>query len=52
MEVNKMEKNNTQSTGIDNEEIMNRVNEKFEKIAQEAKDMVNNNDQNDADEYS
>ena len=40
-----MEKNNNQSTETtNNEEIMNRVNQTFDKISQDVRDMINSND--------
>ncbi|WP_160726072.1 hypothetical protein [Bacillus sp. USDA818B3_A] len=40
-----MEKNNNQSTETtNNEEIMNRVNQTFDKISQDVRDMINTND--------
>ncbi|MBM7653326.1 hypothetical protein [Neobacillus cucumis] len=40
-----MEKNKNDFSGTtNNEEIMNRVNQTFDKISQDVKDMINNND--------
>ncbi|MEH7095669.1 hypothetical protein [Neobacillus vireti] len=48
-----MEKNNQPNTGTtDNEEIMNRVNQTFEKISQDVKDMINSNETESENQYS
>jgi len=47
-----MEKNNQQKVDNNNEEIMNRVNQTFDKITQDVKDMINNNDSSESDQYS
>ncbi|MEH7418782.1 hypothetical protein V7266_26455 [Neobacillus drentensis] len=48
-----MEKNNEQTTGTtNNEEIMNRVNQTFDKISQDVKEMINNNDTESDNQYS
>lgn len=52
MEVNKMEKDNKQNIEHNNEEIMNRVNQTFDKISQDVKNMINNNDSSDNEQYS
>lgn len=52
MEVKKMKKDFNDNNGTNNEEIMNRVNQTFDKIAEDVKDMINNNDSSDQDQYS
>ena len=48
-----MEKNNDQVTGTtDNEEIMNRVNQTFDKISQDVKEMINSNEADNDNQYS
>ncbi|MCM3727583.1 hypothetical protein M3226_18055 [Neobacillus cucumis] len=48
-----MEKNNEQYTGTtNNEEIMNRVNQTFDKISQDVKEMINSNDAESDNQYS
>jgi len=41
-----------QNNDMNQEEIMNRVNQTFDKIAQDVKDMVNNNEKENTDQYS
>lgn len=53
MEVNRMEKNNDQNTvTTNNEEIMDRVNQTFDKISQDVKEMINSNDADSDNQYS
>ncbi|WP_164745648.1 hypothetical protein [Neobacillus mesonae] len=40
-----MEKDMNQENSVNNEEIMNRVNQTFDKITQDVKDMIQQNDQ-------
>ena len=47
-----MEKERNQQSAINNEEIMNRVNQTFDKITQDVKDMIQQNDQQDHNQYS
>jgi len=48
-----MEKNNEQYTGTtNNEEIMDRVNQTFDKISQDVKEMINSNDADSDNQYS
>ena len=48
-----MEKNNEQVTGTtDNEEIMHRVNQTFDKISQDVKEMINSNEADNDNQYS
>ncbi|MEH7121509.1 hypothetical protein V7128_29585 [Neobacillus vireti] len=48
-----MEKINQPKTGsTDNEEIMNRVNQTFEKISQDVKEMINSNETESENQYS
>ncbi|TWD91576.1 hypothetical protein FB550_12117 [Neobacillus bataviensis] len=49
-----MEKNNDQNTvTTNNEEIMDRVNQTFDKISQDVKEMINSNDaDSDNNQYS
>ena len=41
-----------QNNDVNQEEIMNRVNQTFDKIAQDVKDMVNYNEKENTDQYS
>ena len=41
-----------QNNDVNQEEIMNRVNQTFDKIAQDVKDMENNNEKENTDQYS
>jgi hypothetical protein len=45
-------KDNYDNNEINQEEIMNRVNQTFDKIAQDVKNMINNNDKENNDQYS
>jgi len=48
-----MEKNNEQYSGTtNNEEIMDRVNQTFDKISQDVKEMINSNDADSDNQYS
>ena len=48
-----MEKNNDQVTGTtNNEEIMDRVNQTFDKITQDVKKMINSNETESDNQYS
>ncbi|ULT54643.1 hypothetical protein L1999_15910 [Neobacillus drentensis] len=48
-----MEKNNQPNTGTtDNEEILNRVNQTFDKISQDVKEMINSNETESENHYS
>ncbi len=47
-----MVKDNEPNTNIDNDEIMNRVNQTFDQISQEVKEMVQSNDQASENEYT
>lgn len=47
-----MVKDNYDNNEINQEEIMNRVNQTFDKIAQDVKNMINNNDKENNDQYS
>jgi hypothetical protein len=48
-----MEKNNDQVTGTtNNEEIMDRVNQTFDKITQDVKEMINSNETESDNQYS
>ncbi|WP_176541450.1 MULTISPECIES: hypothetical protein [unclassified Bacillus (in: firmicutes)] len=48
-----MEKNNDQNTvTTNNEEIMDRVNQTFDKISQDVKEMINSNDADSDNQYS
>jgi hypothetical protein len=50
--VKKVEKENDLNNEVSQEEIMNRVNQTFDKIAQDVKDMINQNDKETNDQYS
>jgi hypothetical protein len=53
MEVKKVEKNNQQTTETtNNEEIMNRVNQTYEQISQDVKEMINGNEGESNNQYS
>lgn len=52
MDNNNISGSNNQNTYINNDEIMNRVNQSFDKITQEVKNMINNNDQPDNNQFS
>jgi len=45
-----MVKDNNQYTDTDNEEILNRVNQTFDKINQDVKDMINKNESSTTDD--
>ena len=48
-----MEKNNQPYTATtDNEEILNRVNQTFDKISQDVKEMINSNETESDNQYS
>ncbi|MGZ4161147.1 MAG: hypothetical protein ACXVNF_10195 [Neobacillus sp.] len=47
-----MVKENDLNNEVSQEEIMNRVNQTFDKIAQDVKDMINQNDKETNDQYS
>lgn len=48
-----MEKNNQPNMGTtDNEEILNRVNQTFDKISQDVKKMINSNETESENQYS
>ncbi len=47
-----MEKGTNQQNESNNEEIMNRVNQTFDKIAQDVRNMIQQNDQQEDDQYS
>ena len=47
-----MENDNKQNIEHNNEKIMNRVNQTFDKISQDVKNMINNNDSSDNEQYS
>jgi hypothetical protein len=50
--VKKVVKENDLNNEVSQEEIMNRVNQTFDKIAQDVKDMINQNDKETNDQYS
>jgi len=53
MEVKEMKKEDNENTVTNNEEIMNRVNQTFDKITEDVKDMINNSESSsDQDQYS
>lgn len=47
-----MEKDDKQNIEQNNEEIMNRVNQTFDKLSQDVKNMINNNDSSHNEKYS
>jgi hypothetical protein len=50
--VGKNNDQNNQNNETNQDEIMNRVNQTFDKIAQDVKNMIKNNDQENNDQYS
>lgn len=50
--MKKVVKENDLNNEVSQEEIMNRVNQTFDKIAQDVKDMINQNDKETNDQYS
>ncbi|MBL4953082.1 hypothetical protein RCG24_05905 [Neobacillus sp. OS1-32] len=47
-----MEREPNQQSGVNNEDIMNRVNQTFDKISQDVKEMIQQNDQQDDNQFS
>lgn len=47
-----MEREPNQQNGVNNEDIMNRVNQTFDKISQDVKEMIQQNDQQDDNQFS
>ncbi|MED4206500.1 hypothetical protein [Neobacillus mesonae] len=47
-----MEKDMNQENSVNNEEIMNRVNQTFDKITQDVKDMIQQNDQQNDNQFT